>query len=195
MGKLEESNKRKVKRGEIQKLILETVKLAGILSVSLVAPNVIGAMGKLGILANKRQGEVVRSSAYKLVKKGLLKFNGKFYELTNEGEKKLRQFEFRGYKLSSTEKWDGKWRVVIFDIAEKKRGVRDQVRSILISAGFLRLQNSVWVYPYDCEDIIGLIKTDLGVGKDILYMIVDEIENDKYLREEFSREEFSLPNY
>lgn len=185
MGKLEESNKRRVKRGEIQKLILETVKLVGALSVGLVAPNVIGAMAKLGILANKRHSEVVKSSAYKLVKKGLLKFNGKFYELTSEGEKKLRQFEFRGYKLLSTEKWDGKWRVVIFDIAEKKRNVRDQVRNILTSAGFLRLQNSVWVYPYDCEDIIGLLKTDLGVGKDILYMIVDEIENDKYLREEF----------
>ena len=52
-------------------------------------------------------------------------------------------------------------------------------------AGIRRLQDSVWVYPYDCEDIITLLKTDFGVGKYLLYMIVDELENDKHLREDF----------
>ena len=125
------------------------------------------------------------SSASKLSKKGLLRFNGKYYELTEAGEKKLRLLELQGYKLAKPKKWDKKWRVIIFDIPEKKKNVREQVRNLFISAGFSRLQDSVWVYPYDCEDIIGLLKTDFGVGKNILYMIVDEIENDKYLREEF----------
>ena len=185
MGKLEERNQRRVKHGELQKLVLETVKLAGVLSIGLVAPNVISAMSKLGLIANKRQGEIVSSSASKLTKKGLLKFNGKYYELTAEGEKKLRQLELRGYKLARPKKWDRKWRVIIFDIPEKKKKVREQIRNLFVSAGFSRLQDSVWVYPYDCEDIIGLLKTDFGVGRDILYMIVDEIENDRHLREEF----------
>src|SRR3989344_1795329 len=185
MGKLEEKNKRRVKHGELQKLVLETVKLAGILSIGLVAPNVIRAMHKLGLISNKRQSEIVSSSASKLAKKGLRKFNGKYYELTVEGEKKLRQLELRGYKLTKPKKWDKKWRVIIFDIPEKKKKVREQIRNLFVSAGLLRLQDSVWVYPYDCEDIIGLLKTDFGVGRDILYMIVDEIENDRHLREEF----------
>jgi len=185
MGKLEEENKRRVKRGEIQKLVLESVKLAGILSIGLVAPNVIGAMAKLGLIQNKRQSEIVSSSSSKLVKKGLLKFNDKYYELTQEGERKLRQWELQDYQFKRPQKWDKKWRVIIFDIPEKKKKVRDQIRDIFISAGFLRLQDSVWVYPYDCEDIIGLLKTDFGVGRDILYMIVDEIENDKHLRRDF----------
>ena len=166
-------------------MILESVKLAGILSIGLVAPNVIGAMGKLGLISNRRQSEIVSSSASKLVKKGLLKFNGKYYELTEAGERKLRHLEFYGYKLIRPRKWDKKWRVVIFDIPEKKKKIRDQIRNLFVSVGFSRLQDSVWVYPYDCEDIIGLLKTDFGVGKDILYMIVDEIENDKHLRSEF----------
>jgi len=185
MGKLEESRSRKVRKGELQRLILETVKLAGILSIGLVAPNVIKAMNKLGIISNKRQNEIVSSSASKLAKKGLLKFNGKYYELTDEGGMKLRQLELQGYKLIRPKKWDGKWRVVIFDIPEKKRKVRDRIRNLFTSAGLYRLQDSVWVYPYDCEDIIGLLKTDFGVGKDVLYLIVDEIENDRHLREEF----------
>src|SRR3989344_3367819 len=121
MGKLEEKSKRKAKRGEIQKLILETVKFAGVLSIGLVAPNVISAMHKAGILTIKRQGEVVSSSASKLAKKGWLRFNGKYYELTEEGEKKLRQFEISGYRLASPKRWDRKWRGITFYIAEKKR--------------------------------------------------------------------------
>ena len=53
-------------------------------------------------------------------------------------------------------------------------------------AGLLRLQDSVWVYPYDCEDIVTLLKTDFGIGKHLLYLIVDELENDKNLREDFN---------
>lgn len=175
-----------MKRGEIQKLVLDSVKLAGILSIGLVAPQVIGAMGKLGLIPNKRQEEIVRSSASKLAKKGLLLYKDGRYELTQDGEKKLRQWELQEYKFNRPYKWDKKWRVIVFDIPEKKKKVRDQVRNLFISAGFSRLQDSVWVYPYDCEDIIGLLKTDFGVGRDLLYMIVDEIENDKHLREEFN---------
>ena len=185
MGRLEESSKRKAKKGEVQRLILKSVKLAGLLSIVLVAPNVIGAMDKLGLISNKRQGEIVSSSASKLSQKGLLKFNGKYYELTEDGEKKLRQLEIQGYQLVRPKKWDKKWRVIIFDIPEKKKEIRQQIRNLFKVAGLYRLQDSVWVYPHDCEDIIGLLKTDFGVGKDVLYMIVDEIENDKHLREEF----------
>ena len=185
MGKIEEESRRRARKGEIQKIILESVKVTGILAIGLVAPNVLQAMNKLGIISNKRQDEITRSSASKLVKKGLLKFNGKYYELSEDGERRLRQFELYGYKLIKPKKWDGKWRVIIFDIPEEKKKVRDQIRRLFVSAGLIRLQDSVWVYPHDCEDIIGLLKTDLGVGKNILYMIVDEIENDKYLRKEF----------
>ena len=185
MGILEKNSRRKAKRGEIQKLILRSVKVAGLLSIALVAPNVVGAMAKLGIISTKRQSEIVNSSASKLAKKGWLKFNGKYYELTAEGERKLRLLEIRGFKLERPKKWDKKWRVIIFDIPEKKKNIREKVRNLFTQASFYRLQDSVWVYPYDCEDVIGLLKTDFRVGKDILYMIVDEIESDKRLREEF----------
>ena len=79
-----------------------------------------------------------------------------------------------------------RWRVVIFDIPENRRGSRDLFRKTLRAAGFVQLQQSVWVYPYDCEDLIILLKADLKVGRGIVYMIVEKIENDKWLRERFS---------
>jgi len=185
MGKLEGISKKRVKREHLQKIVLSTIQIAGILSVGLVAPNVLSAMDKLGLLPKARQKEYISSSASKLAKRGLLKFENGHYQLTKEGKKTLHTWEIENYKLNKPKHWDKKWRVVIFDIPEKKKKVRDQVRNLFVSAGFERLQDSVWVYPYDCENIIGLLKTDLGIGRDVLYMIVDEIENDRHLREIF----------
>src|SRR3989344_5439133 len=185
MGKLEENIRRKIKHSELQKIILQTVAMAGMLSVALVAPNVIGAMSKLGIIPKRRQSEYISSSASKLTKRGLLLYDGKRYQMTSKGESLLRRWSFADFKLSRPKKWDKKWRVIIFDIPEKKKRVREQIRHLFEEAGLRRLQDSVWVYPYDCEDVITLLKTDFGVGKDLLYLIVDELENDKHLREEF----------
>jgi DNA-binding transcriptional regulator PaaX len=185
MGKLEKERSKKAGRENLQKIILSSVTTAGILGVGLLAPNVIGAMAKLGLIPKPRQEEYIESSASKLVKRGLLKFNGKYYEPTKEGESKLRRWVLSDYKMHKPKRWDGKWRMIIFDIPEKKKRVRRQISSLFHQAGFYRLQDSVWVYPYDCEDIIGLLKTDFGVGKDVLYVIADEIENDRHLRAEF----------
>ena len=185
MGKLEKKNRERRKKENLQRIILGSVAIAGILSVGLVAPNVIGALNKLGILPKPRQKEYVSSSASKLVKRGLLKFKDGYYQLTQKGESILRCWELRDFRLKRSEKWDRKWRIIIYDISEKKNRVRRQITKLFNQAGFYRLQDSVWVFPYDCEDIIGLLKTDFGVGKEVLYVIADEIENDRHLRQEF----------
>ena len=185
MGDLEQRNTKRNRRKNLRNFILTTVAGAGILGIAILAPNVISAMGKLGFITNKRQKEYISSSASKMVKKGLLKFNGKYYELTQTGQEYLRKWELASFGLKRPRKWDKKWRVIIFDIPEKKRRIRNDLTGLFRRAGIRRLQNSVWIYPYDCEDIIALLKTHFGIGKDLLYMIVDELENDKYLREEF----------
>lgn len=185
MGKLEQRNKQKVKRENLQKIVLGTIKAAGFISTALLAPSVIGALDKLGFISKPRQKEYVVSSASKLLKRGLLKFENDRYVLTQIGEKMLRKFELTDYKIKKPKKWDKKWRIIIFDIPEKKRKIRNQIVALLKQIGFVLLQDSVWVYPYDCEDIIGLLKTDFGIGKFLLYIIADEIENDKHLRQEF----------
>src|SRR3990167_9523855 len=185
MGKLEEKSRERAGRRYLQKLILEVVADVGMLSIALVAPNVIKQMNKLGLTPNRRQKEYVSSSASKLAKRGLLVYDGKRYCLTSDGENVLRRWQFTDFKLHKPKKWDKKWRVIIFDIPEKKKSLREQIRYLFTQAGLRWLQDSVWVYPYDCEDVLTLLKTDLGVGKNILYLIVEELENDKYLREEF----------
>jgi DNA-binding transcriptional regulator PaaX len=78
--------------------------------------------------------------------------------------------------------------VLIFDIKESKKSLRDKVRNTLVSIGFVKLQNSVWVFPYDCEDLITLLKADFSIGREVLYMIVDRIENEETLLKYFGIE-------
>lgn len=75
--------------------------------------------------------------------------------------------------------------MVVFDVPERQSRVRARLRAVMREIGFVRLQDSVWVYPYDCEDFITLLKAELKMGKNVLYAIVDTIEQDKNLRQQF----------
>jgi CRISPR-associated endonuclease Cas2 len=130
------------------------------------------------------------ASVRRLIDNSLIKFEdtsqGRFLRLTEKGEQKLRQLENYNYQIEKPKKWDKRWRIIIFDIKEGRKGTREKLRLTLKSIGFVRLQNSVWVYPYDCEDLITLLKADFKIGKDVLYVIAEKIENDKWLKQEFN---------
>ncbi|MEK7093153.1 MAG: hypothetical protein AAB927_01580 [Patescibacteria group bacterium] len=185
MGTLETQSRKRSRKNELRKIILTTIATMGVIGVGLVAPNVVGAMVKLGIIPSSRQKDVVNRSCERLIHSGLLARQGKFLRLTRRGELVLRSLEARSYRIPHPQKWDSKWRVLIFDIPERRKGLREKVRRTLNAIGFVRLQDSVWVYPYDCEDLITFLKADFRVGKDILYMVVDMLENDVRLRKLF----------
>ncbi len=186
MGTLEEINKKLIRRTKVQEAILTTLSTAGVLTVALLAPNALKALHNLGILPHLRRRDVVLSAIGRLRKEGLLVFKNGHYSLTELGQKTLSRWHLSNYQIKKPKRWDRKWRIIIFDIPETKRKVRAEVRQILTKMGLYRLQDSVWVFPYDCEDVIGLLKIDFRINQDLLYVIADQIENDKYLRQEFN---------
>ncbi|OGG65771.1 CRISPR-associated endonuclease Cas2 [Candidatus Kaiserbacteria bacterium RIFCSPHIGHO2_02_FULL_55_20] len=185
MGILEEESRQRTRRNDLRLMILSTIKVAGVLGLFMVAPNVLGGMEKLGLLPSTRQKDVVNRSCNQLVRQGLLIWEGKKLRLTPKGESALRSLELKRYDIPKPRRWDKKWRVLIFDIPEKQRALRNRIRDTLRAIGFMRLQGSVWVYPYDCEDLITLLKADFHVGRSMLYMVVDALEYDTRLRQEF----------
>ncbi|MDO8552677.1 MAG: hypothetical protein Q7S01_04080 [bacterium] len=185
MGKLETENRKRTKRDRLKRIILETAKAAGFLSMALLLPNVLGAMMKMGLVASPRQFNVVERASKRLVKTGLLEWKNSKLRLTQKGERELRKLTLFEDARKRTRTWDKKWRVLIFDIPERRKNLRQRIRYTLRAIGFVRLQNSVWVYPYDCEDLITLLKADFHVGDDMLYMIVDAIERDEKMRIHF----------
>lgn len=185
MGKIEQEVHEKRRRVNLKKFILASIQLAGILSVGLIAPNVLGAMAKLGILPGRRQKELIQRSRVRLVKRGFLEYRDGMLSLTPIGEAALRRLELSEYKLRRPKRWDGLWRILIFDIPEKRRELRDKVRRTLSAIGFIRVQQSVWLYPYDCEDLVTLLKADFRIGKDLLYLVIERMEYDERYRSHF----------
>lgn len=75
-----------------------------------------------------------------------------YYQLTSKGLKKIRE-NIPILKLAA-KPWDGKWRIVIFDIPEKKKKRRESLRRKLVDLGFGRWQKSVYIIPHDIRDEI-----------------------------------------
>jgi len=178
---------RAVKR-KIQDAVLGVIATAGVLSVAMVAPNALQALKIFGLdkklIRHKKRS--ISLSRERLLQAGLIEYKKDgFLSLTKKGEYKLDEMERKNYVLEKPKRWDGKWRVLIFDIKENRKSLRDRIRATLMAVGFIHLQDSVWVYPYDCEDLVSLMKVDFKIGNDLLYLIVEKMENDFNLKKRF----------
>ena len=179
--------RKKTTKGDVTKAVLQSIKVAGFLSLMAVAPNALQVFGKRGFNLYKGQKSVINRARDILISNGCLAKNSEgFLKLTEKGEEKLRKYELSDYELVVPRIWDKKWRVLIFDIPEYRKSLRDKVRATLMSIGFVRVQDSVWIFPYDCAELVALLKADFKIGKDLLYMVVQSIENDRDIRECFN---------
>jgi phenylacetic acid degradation operon negative regulatory protein len=70
--------------------------------------------------------------------------------------------------------WDGKWRIVAFDIPQTHTLVRNVFRRRLKEFGFKQLQKSIWISKTDCTDLLRQYLKDLGIAK---WVSVLEAEN------------------
>jgi len=132
----------------------------------------------------------IRQSIFALEKKGLVKTSGAYrsfrVELTHKGKKLAEEAEFEMYQIPEPAFWDGKWRVVIFDMSEKRRKTRDRLRALLVNAEFIRIQDSVWVYPYPCDEFLTLSRNHLKIGVgEMRSFTAEAFESDRSLREHF----------
>lgn len=101
--------------------------------------------------------------------------------LTEHGRQMILNFDLEKLKLQPTKSWDRKWRIVIFDIPEKKRAARDALRNKLKELGFCELQHSVFICPYSCEDEINFINEVFETRQYVRLMEVDRISNEAEL--------------
>ncbi len=173
-------------------LILRTLAVSGMISVALVAPKTLTLLKKLdrGAANRKNLYRRITQAITRLEHAGLVQTSGQYADrkvvLTDKGHAMIETVHANEYRIPTPAFWDGKWRVVMFDIREKRRKARSQLRSLLISAGFLRLQDSVWVYPYPCDEFISLIRAHLKSGTgEMLSFVAEALESDRKLREHF----------
>lgn len=94
-----------------------------------------------------------RLSQEKLIEERKM-LNGSFkLTLTKEGKRQAKTISLFGSSIRFRKPrcWDGKWRIVLFDIPEKDRTFRDILREHLRALEFFKLQHSVFISPYPFE--------------------------------------------
>jgi CRISPR-associated endonuclease Cas2 len=82
-------------------------------------------------------------------------------------------------------KWKGKWFLVFFDVPEIQRNKRNYLRKFLIDIGFYCYQQSIYIFPYECEKAIILIKKIVEGAKYMKYIIAKKIEDEKFIKSYF----------
>ncbi len=179
---------KRMKIGPMSEAILISIAGVGAISILLLFPGMACVIAPF-LKKKQIQKRDVQRNLDSLTRSGLVKiFIDAKGETKIELTKKGKWEAFLRSKSHDTKKnmWDGLWRVVIFDVPMSKNKIRIELRRAMIMYGFKMLQQSVWVYPFPCDDFITVLKSHLGVANDVLYMKVNYIENDKYLRKEFN---------
>jgi DNA-binding transcriptional regulator PaaX len=181
------------KKEWVKEFILATVKSGGAATLALTMPGaceLFRTYRKLKKISRQQKYYFSKTVQKLITQKSIVK-RGEYLSLTEKGKKELIEYETGRKVIKKPKIWDGKYRVIIFDIPEEKKKIRWALRKQLIEWEFVRLQNSVWVHPYECQEVVALLKTSFGISKDVLYLTVDSIENDQWLRKEFGLSSFN----
>ncbi len=131
---------------------------------------------------------VVTQVANKLQRRGWVKkeetSEGIVIKITDRGRMQTLKFKLKEMRQPKV-KWDGKWRMVFFDIAELERGRRDRLRIYLRQLGMEQMQESVWVSPYNVFDQVKYLREILDVPHGVKMAELNWIENESELKEIF----------
>ena len=105
--------------------------------------------------------------------------------ITKNGFSRLRKFSLDIVKIKNQPKWDGKWRIVMFDIPVRFSKARHAFRFKLKDLGFIQFQKSAWIYPHPCFDDIVFIADYFKVWKYVEIIETSSMSDDRKLKKYF----------
>jgi len=184
----------KVKKSNPYKL-LKILALSGAIVISLSSPFGGTKLVKELITHYLKNREFQRKrflqDLKRLQRRELIKYkelpDGKIeMTITKNGKEKLLSYDLDDLQLKKPEKWDGLWRLVMFDIPHYHKKARDAFRHKLKDMKFYPLQKSVFLTPYPCEDEIDFLGTVLSVRNCVLILYVKTFEGEEKLRHHFN---------
>lgn len=106
-------------------------------------------------------------------------------KLTEQGRMKALFLNYETMRLPRPKRWDGKWRMILFDIPEDKKSARDALRQKLVSIGFQELQKSVLVYPFPCQDQLDFLIEYFDLRRYVRTLEVVKLDVEIHLRRRF----------
>jgi len=170
--------------------ILEVLGIGVVVTGAIVVPNLLVALAPvLGAKANMKRRHAYHLARYARQRRwiGIRETQGGLeYFLTEKGHSRWQTLQLT--QPLKTEKWDRKWRVVIFDIPDRLKKVRDHLRWVLRQAGFTQLQESVWLTPWECLHYLDVVRNLFGIGLYVRLITATHIEGEDALLRKFHLE-------
>lgn len=163
------------------------------LTTGLLIPNAMIALEKqLDAFLNhmdkrERQREARRIISY-MKSQGLLK--GKYehgLKITAKGRLRLASAEFDNLAIGNQKQWDHIWRLVFYDVPEQYRSGRQVLTAKLQELGFFQLQQSVWIHPFPCREVVERVTTNFNLERYVSYIETTHLDNETALIKRFSK--------
>ncbi len=172
------------------KEVLKYLLLCGVFTIAASSPNFSYLLMKK-VFSQKKipKRKAVDTFSY-LKRRGLIELKRDGYDmemaLTPGGRKLAGKYQIDDLEIQHPKEWDGKWRLVIFDIPTTSNTIRNVFRRKLKELGFFRLQKSIWIYPFPCQEEIKLLREFLEADKKQIQVLeVSKLEDDQLLRKIF----------
>ena len=106
--------------------------------------------------------------------------------LTAKGIERAQAYELEGLRVPRVDPWDGRWRLIIWDIPEKQRTVRDQLRYLFTKLGLHPLKRSIWVTPFPCREQVEYLKSALDLEANLTFAEATYLDGGASLRRHFN---------
>ena len=177
-------------KADISKKILEYLVLVGAVSIAATSPFFLYKIAKIvakDLKFKSRYNERFNNAFYYLKKKGYIMVEKDGHDIaispTQKGVKMTKRYQILELKVEEPKKWDGKIRVVAFDIPNIQRIKRNAFRRKLKELGFYSSQKSVWLHPFNCKKQIQILKDFFGFdNKQIYFFTAEKIEDEWLLK-------------
>lgn len=177
-------------KSEITKDVFSWLCIGGAIAIAATSPYFLQNVLRSHRKFKKYPKRKISSTFDQLRRQGFLLIQTRnkqiYISLTEKGRKRAGMFQINSLKIQKPKSWDKKWRLLIFDVAEKRKIVREALRGKLKEIGFQLFQESVWICPYDCEDEIALLNDFFGLSdKEVQLVIADKIASEAYWKKNF----------
>ena len=106
-------------------------------------------------------------------------------QITDRGRQRILKYALDEIEIKKPKNWDKKWRLISFDLPEKRVKERKIFVEYLRVWGFYPLHKSVYLHAYPCLQKIEFLREYLGVSEYVRLFVVSSIENDRMFREFF----------
>ena len=166
-------------KGELAKEILKGLAIGGLIVASFALPNLPQIFSLFGVKTSRERYKMNRI-LQNLEKQKLIDIYGKgddiVMEITEKGKKRILKYKFDEIVIVRPKKWDGYWRMIIFDIPERYKKGRDALTRKFKEMEIYPLQKSVFICPFECKDEIDFVGEFFNIRRFVHYFVVKEID-------------------